>query len=215
MVMFHGLFSGLIGFYMNHIGYGTVLLLMSIESSFIPFPSEIVIPPAAWKAAQGELALAGVILAGIGGSILGALFNYWLARYLGRNLLFRFADTRLAHFLLIDRRALEKAEAYFLRHGRISTLIGRLIPAIRQLISLPAGLAGMGMGDFLLYTLIGSGIWNIILALMGYHLYSQKELLEKYYDEMSWAFVVLGILFVLYVLWKGLRREKPREDSQV
>ncbi len=206
--MVRSLFSGLIDYYMTHIGYGMVLLLMTIESSFIPFPSEIVVPPAAWKAAQGELSLAGVVLAGILGSILGALVNYWLARHLGRSLLYRFADTRAARFLLIDRGALEKAEAFFLRYGKVSTLIGRLIPAIRQLISLPAGLAGMRMRDFLLFTLLGSGIWNVILALLGFHLYSRKEVLERYYDELTWVFVGLGVLFAAYLLWKGLRRTK-------
>ncbi len=206
--MVRSLFSGLIDYYMTHIGYGMVLLLMTIESSFIPFPSEIVVPPAAWKAAQGELSLAGVVLAGILGSILGALGNYWLARHLGRSLLYRFADTRAARFLLIDRGALEKAEAFFLRYGKVSTLIGRLVPAIRQLISLPAGLAGMRMRDFLLFTLLGSGIWNVILALLGFHLYSRKEVLERYYDELTWVFVGLGVLFAAYLLWKGLRRTK-------
>ena len=206
--MVRSLFSGLIDYYMTHIGYGMVLLLMTIESSFIPFPSEIVVPPAAWKAAQGELSLAGVVLAGILGSILGALGNYWLARHLGRSLLYRFADTRAARFLLIDRGALEKAEAFFLRYGKVSTLIGRLIPAIRQLISLPAGLAGMRMRDFLLFTLLGSGIWNVTLALLGFHLYSRKEVLERYYDELTWVFVGLGVLFAAYLLWKGLRRTK-------
>ncbi len=206
--MITGLFSGIIDFYMEHIGYGMVVLLMTVESSFIPFPSEIVIPPAAWKAAQGELSLAGVVAAGIAGSILGALVNYGLARYLGRALLYRLADTRAAHFLLVDRHALEKAEAYFLKYGKSSTFIGRLIPAIRQLISLPAGLAGMNMRDFLLYTVLGSGIWNLILALLGYHLYSRKDVLEMYYAELSWAFIALGALFVAYLLWKGLRTEK-------
>jgi membrane protein DedA with SNARE-associated domain len=209
--MITGLFSGIIDFYMTHIGYGMVVLLMTVESSFIPFPSEIVIPPAAWKAAQGELSLAGVVAAGIAGSILGALINYGLARYLGRALLYRLADTRAAHFLLVDRHSLEKAEAYFLKYGKSSTFIGRLIPAIRQLISLPAGLAGMRMRDFLLYTVLGSGIWTVILALLGYHLYSRKEVLEMYYAELSWAFIALGVLFAAYLLWKGLRKEKREE----
>jgi membrane protein DedA with SNARE-associated domain len=207
--MIAGIFRGLIDFYMTHINYGTIVLLMSIESSFIPFPSEIVIPPAAWKAAQGELDLFGVILAGIAGSTIGALVNYGLALSLGRALLYRFADSRPAHFLLIDRRAVEKAEAYFRKHGKVSTFIGRLIPAVRQLISLPAGLARMDLKDFLFYTLIGSGIWNIVLSLLGYYLYSQKELLEMYYTELSYAFWGLGFLFLCYMLWRGLKKKDP------
>lgn len=202
------LFRTVVDFYMDHVGYGMVVLLMTVESSFIPFPSEVVIPPAAWKAAQGELDLVLVILSGLLGSILGALFNYYFALYLGRALLYRFADTRLAHFMLLDRAAVEKAEEYFRKHGRSSTFVGRFIPAIRQLISLPAGLAKMDMKSFLVFTAFGSGLWTTILAFLGYYLYSRKELLEEYYAEISYVFIGLGVLFAVYLVRSGLRKGK-------
>lgn len=200
-------FSGLVAYYMEHIGYGMVVLLMTIESSFIPFPSEIVIPPAAWRAAEGELHVVGVILAGILGSLLGALINYALAASLGRALLYRFAETKTARFLLIDRTSLERAEGFFRKYGNISTFIGRLIPSVRQLISIPAGLVRMELKSFLLFTTLGSGIWNVILALLGYHLYGQKERLELYYREISYVFLGLGVLFFGYLLWRSASKK--------
>lgn len=192
-----------INWYMEHINYGTITFLMAIESSFIPFPSEVIMPPAAWKAAQGELNIFLVIFFGTLGALIGALFNYYFALYLGRTVVYRFAGSRAGRMLLLSRSSVEKAEAYFIRHGKSSTLIGRLIPAIRQLISLPAGLARMKLKDFILYTLIGSTAWNIILAVLGYFLYSQKELLHRYYSEISWGFLILGIGFVIYLVYKN------------
>ncbi len=194
--------------YMNHINYFTVMLLMAIESSFIPFPSEIVIPPAAWKAAQGDLNIYLVTLSGTIGALIGALFNYYLALYLGRIIIYRLAETRLAHLLLINRQGVEKAEAYFLKHGNSSTFLGRFIPAIRQLISIPAGLAKMKIRPFIFYTLLGSGLWNIILAILGYSLYSQKDRLEKYYHEISMGFLIIGILFIAYLVFRAFKNKK-------
>jgi membrane protein DedA with SNARE-associated domain len=181
---------------------------MSIESSFIPFPSEIVVPPAAWKAAQGELNIGLVVFFSTLGALIGALFNYYVALLIGRKLIYKFADTRLAALMLINPAGIEKAENYFIKHGKSSTLIGRFIPAIRQLISLPAGLARMKMKDFLLFTFIGSTSWNIILAALGYFLYSQRELLDKYYKEISWGFVILGVLFAGYLIFKAVTYKK-------
>lgn len=192
--------------YLAHINYGTIFILMTIESSFIPFPSEIIIPPAAYKAAIGELNIFMVVLAGSAGALTGALFNYYIALFLGRKLIYRLADTRLAAMLMVDSKSVKKAEVYFNRHGKSSTLVGRFIPAIRQLISLPAGLSRMDIGDFIIYTLIGSTLWNIILAALGFFLYSQKELLHKYYIEISYVFLLLGLLFVIYLIYRGLRK---------
>ena len=136
-------FSTTIAWYMGHINYWTVALLMAVESSFIPFPSEIIIPPAAWKAAQGELSINLLVLFSTAGALVGALFNYYIALFLGRKVLYRLADTQWAHMLLIKKENLEKAESYFNKYGKSSTLIGRLVPAIRQFISLPAGIAKM------------------------------------------------------------------------
>lgn len=209
--MISDFFSNITQWYMDHINYGTITLLMSIESSFIPFPSEIIVPPAAWKAAQGELNIGFVVFFSTLGAMIGALFNYYIALIIGRKLIYKFADTRLANLLLINPAGIEKAENYFIRHGRISTLIGRFIPAIRQLISLPAGLARMKIRDFLLFTFIGSASWNIILAALGYFLYSQKELLEKYYKEISWGFIILGVLFVAYLIYKAVSYKKIKK----
>ena len=208
------IFQKVIEWYMGHITYWTVFLLMTIESSFIPFPSEIVIPPAAYKAASGEMNVYLVVLVGTMGAIVGALFNYYIAKWLGSKLLLKFANTRLAHLMLIDQSSVEKSEAYFLKHGKVSTLIGRLVPGIRQLISLPAGLANMKMTDFLLYTTIGSTIWNVILALLGYFFWSQKEILDKYYTELSLVFLGLGGLYVAYLLYNGFKKNKNTVEQQ-
>ena len=202
------LYDVLISWYMEHMNYWTVTILMTIESSFIPFPSEIVIPPAAWKAAQGELNIYLVVLAGSIGALAGALVNYYIARSLGRMLVYKFAETRFAKLCMINAEKVEKAEAYFVKNGNTSTLIGRLVPGIRQLISLPAGLAKMPMAPFILYTTLGATIWNIILAVLGYFLYSQKELLNSYYLELTIVLLALGSLYVFYLVWKGMKKRK-------
>ena len=202
------IFDQIINWYMAHITYWTIFLLMAVESSFIPFPSEIVIPPAAYKAASGDMNVFLVVLVGTLGAIAGGLFNYYLAKWLGKKLLMKFADTRLAHLMLIDQSSIEKSEAYFRKHGKSSTLIGRLVPGIRQLISLPAGLANMKMSDFILYTTIGSTIWNVILALLGYFFWSQKEILDQYYTELSLVCLGLGGLYVAYLMYNGFKKNK-------
>jgi membrane protein DedA with SNARE-associated domain len=202
------MFSSLTAWYLEHINYGTIVLLMSIESSFIPFPSEIVVPPAGYKAAQGNLNVLGAFFAATAGALIGAIFNYYFAYFLGRKALYRLADSRIAHFLLIDGQTLEKAEKYFIKYGRSSTFIGRLIPAIRQLISLPAGFAKMHFKQFLIFTTLGAGLWNVILILLGYFLYTQKDLLEKYYTDISIFFLACGAVFFGYMLYKGLKEEK-------
>ncbi|MGC8765252.1 MAG: DedA family protein, partial [Brevinematia bacterium] len=195
-------FANVIEWYMQNINYGTITLLMAIESSFIPFPSEVVVPPAAWKAASGELNIYLVVLFSTIGAIIGALFNYYLAFILGRPIIYKLADTKIAHLLLIDRKSVEKAENYFLKYGKSSTFIGRLVPAIRQLISIPAGLARMKFIDFILFTFFGSGLWNIILTLLGYFFYSQRNILERYYKEISYILLALGIIFFGYLTVK-------------
>lgn len=202
-----------IHWYMNNLNYFSLTVLMIIESSFIPFPSEVVIPPAAWKAAEGELNLFLVIFFSTLGALIGALINYFISISLGRAIIYKFADTRFAHFLLIDSEKVHKAEAYFIKHGRSSTLIGRLIPAIRQLISIPAGLAKMKLSTFIGFTCLGATIWNIILAIIGYFLYSQKEVLDKYYNELSIALIILGILFVAYLVYSGTRNKKTAKNN--
>jgi membrane protein DedA with SNARE-associated domain len=203
------LFLPVIDWYMQHINYFSVCLLMTIESSFIPFPSELVVPPAAWKAAQGDLNMALVLVSATLGAIFGALINYFLARTLGRKVVYSLARTRLAHMLLIKEESVEKAEKYFLKHGVVSTFIGRLIPAIRQLISLPAGLAKMRLVPFVLFTTLGALIWNVILAIAGYFLYTQKEVLDRYFQQISIIGAFLGVVVFLFLLYSSFRGRKP------
>ena len=208
------IFKSVTDWYMANINYGTITFLMAIESSFIPFPSEIVVPPAAFKAAGGDLNVILVVVSATVGAIAGALFNYCVALWLGRPIIYRLADTKLAHLMLIDRAGVEKSEEFFRKFGRSSTFIGRLVPALRQLISLPAGLVRMKMRDFLLFTALGSTLWNVILALLGYFVYSQKELLERYYREISLAFLALGALFALYVILKAFVFDKTGKKEK-
>ncbi len=206
------IFQNVFDWYMANLNYWTIFLLMAIESSFIPFPSEIVVPFAAWKAAQGTLTMPGIMLASTSGAMTGAIFNYYFALWLGRPVLYRLADTRWAHFLLIDRNNLEKAENYFVKHGKSSTFIGRLVPAVRQLISIPAGLARMNIGSFVLYTFLGAGIWNLILALLGYFAYDLRDKILPYLNLIMYA---LGALFVAWLIMQGVRAYKRRKQEPI
>lgn len=203
-------FQTLFDWYIAHLNYFSVALLMVIESSFIPFPSEAVIPFAAYKAAQGSLNIFGVILSGTAGALTGALINYYLAKYLGRPLVYRFANSMLGRMLLLSKEKVENAEHYFIRHGKSSTFVGRLVPAVRQLISIPAGLAKMSIRDFILFTFIGAGIWNIILAVIGYFLYDVREQIFPYLVHIL---LVLGAGFVVYLIIKS--RKNKRTNNAV
>jgi membrane protein DedA with SNARE-associated domain len=195
MEIFHSVFD----WYMANLNYYTVAFLMLIESSFIPFPSEAVIPFAAYKAAQGDLNVFGVVLSGTIGALMGALVNYYLAKYLGRPLVHKFAGSALGRMLLLSEEKIVYAEAYFLKNGKSSTLIGRLVPAVRQLISIPAGLARMNLRDFILFTFIGAGLWNVILAVIGYYLYEIKDQIFPYLGHIL---ILLGVAFVIYLVVK-------------
>lgn len=202
-----------IDWYMQNISYLTVFLLMMIESTVLPMPSELVIPPAAWLAAKGDMNVVGVILAGTTGALTGATINYFLGYTLGRKVIYLLADTKWAHLIFVTREKVEKAEKFFINNGKTSTLIGRLVPGVRHLISIPAGMAKMNFGAFLLWTFIGAGIWNIILALLGYFFYSQQALLEKYYQELIWIVVALGVIFTVYLIWKAWRKKRRTTDD--
>ncbi len=197
---------------LEHLNYWVISLLMAIESSFIPFPSEVVVPPAAYKAATtGELNVFLVVFFATVGAVIGALVNYFLALYLGRPLVYRFAESRIGHMCLIDSEKVEKAERYFDEHGAVGTFFGRLVPAVRQLISIPAGLARMGLGRFMFYTMLGAGIWNSILAGMGWyigHYYSGQleEKVAQYSGELKIVMLGLGVAVVAYFIYKGMKK---------
>lgn len=196
--------------YENNMGYGSITLLMTIESSFIPFPSEVVIPPAAYIASKedSDLNIFLVVLFGTIGALLGAYINYGLAYYLGRPILHRFADSKLGHAFLLSSEKVQKAEDYFQTHGKTSTFVGRLIPGIRQLISIPAGLAKMNLLHFTLFTFLGAGIWNIILALLGYLAHGQADLIDKYSHEISYGVLLLVVIVGSFYLIKIFRKKK-------
>ena len=194
---------------LNHLNYWVIMLLMAIESSFIPFPSEVVVPPAAYQAANGDKNVFLVVFFSTLGALIGAVINYALAYYLGRPIVYKFANSRIGHMCLIDEHKVMVAEKYFDDHGAIGTIIGRLIPAVRQLISIPAGLARMKFSQFLLYTFIGAGLWNSVLAAIGYslaHVVKPEELdatVAQYENPIKIGMVVLGIAVVSYLVWKG------------
>ena len=200
--------------YSANMNYGSITALMTIESSFVPFPSEIVIPPAAYVAEDPTSAVcvtdnyivnvALIVLFGTLGAMLGAIINYLLSMWLGRAIIYRFADSKLGHLCLLSREKVEKAEAYFNEHGKISTFVGRLIPAIRQLISIPAGLSKMHFGQFLLYTFLGAFIWNSVLATLGYIAGGNKDLINEYSHELSVAILALLGVVILYFVIKKL-----------
>lgn len=205
---------------LEHLNYWTVMLLMAIESSFIPFPSEIVVPPAAYMVAEkGDMNLALLILFATIGANIGALINYAIAYFVGRPVVYKFANSKIGHLCLIDEAKVIKAEEFFAKHGAISTFIGRLIPAVRQLISIPAGLAKMKMLPFLLYTTLGAGIWNLILALAGYYMQSVMSLdemlltVESYSHEFKIICLVLGVLIVGYLIYKTFSKKKSTQEK--
>ncbi len=195
------------------LGYPGITILMAVESSAIPFPSEVVMPPAGYLVAKGRMSFPLVMLAGVSGSLIGALANYWVAGWLEPWL------RRYGKWLLVSPQALDKAEAFFRRHGEIGTFIGRLVPVVRQLISIPAGLARMRMDRFIAYTTLGAGIWCLILAYIGYVLGQHEETLrnedvQRYVGRvMVYLLPALAVLAVLYVVWNRRRRRAEPPQS--
>lgn len=199
-----------------HLNYFWITVLMAIESSFIPFPSEVVVPPAAYFACTegSNLNIFLVVVFATLGALIGALVNYYLAVWIGRPLVYKFANSRFGHMCLIDEAKVVKAEQYFDKHGAISTFIGRLIPAVRQLISIPAGLARMNLAKFVLYTSLGAGVWNIVLASLGYwlstfipkdQLYAQIEHYNQYLTYFGYG---IGVVVVLFILYNAFKKKK-------
>ena len=205
---------------LNNLNYWTVLLLMFIEGSVIPAPSELIVPPAAYRAAAGELNIVLVVVVATIGAVLGSTANYFAAYYLGRPVVYRFANSRMGHLCLINQEKIEKAEKYFYDHGVIATLTGRLLPGIRQIISIPAGLSKMKFWKFILYTTVGAGIWNTVLAALGWYLHSfvpKEELYNKIeeYNSQIQLVVIIAIagVAVIAVIWWQMRKRKKRKAN--
>ncbi len=202
--------------FVENANYLFVFVFMTIESSFIPFPSEVVVPPAAYLActnagAGSDMNIYMVVVMATLGALCGAFINYYLALWIGRPVVYRFADSRIGHACMINREKVEKAEAYFDKHGAISTFIGRLIPAIRQLISIPAGISKMNVGQFAIFTALGALVWNTVLALLGYwlSLTVSPDMLfvkvEEYNKYLTWAGYGIALLCVAFILWNAFK----------
>ncbi len=204
--------------FVDNATYLFVFVFMVIESSFIPFPSEVVVPPAAYLACtKGDMNIFMVVIAATAGAIVGALINYYLALWIGRPIVYKFANSRFGHACLIDQAKVEKAEQYFDKHGAMSTFIGRLIPAVRQLISIPAGLARMNIGMFILFTGLGAMIWNIVLAALGWWLGKTVPLedlfdkVEQYNSYLTYAGLAIGVFCVGFILWNAFKPNKQKD----
>jgi membrane protein DedA with SNARE-associated domain len=203
-------FQTLFDWYMANLNYFTVGLLMAIESTFLPLPSEVVVPFAAYKAGQGDLNVFLVIFSGTVGALCGSLINYTLAYYLGRPIVYKLADSKFGKVFLLSKEKVIHAEDFFIRNGKTSTFIGRLVPGVRHLISIPAGLAKMNLRDFMVYTFVGAGIWNIILAIIGYYLYEVREQIFPYVGHIM---LVLGVLFIGYLIIKNRISKKAKNNQ--
>ena len=199
---------------LENLNYFYVFLLMVVESTVIPFPSEVVVAPAAFMAVHGQMNIILVVVYATLGAVVGASINYWVSYFVGRPLVYRFANSKIGHLCLINEEKVEKAEKYFDEHGAMATLIGRLLPVIRQLISVPAGLARMNFWHFLLYTTIGAATWNIILALLGWTLaqgidYNEfKVELERYNGYISKGILIVFLLCVGFFVLKAYLKKR-------
>lgn len=199
---------------LENLNYWTITLLMAIESSFIPFPSEVVVPPAAYQAAAtGELNVWLIIFFATVGAMIGALINYYLALWLGKPIVYKFANSRFGHMCLLDQEKVEIAEKFFNKHGAVATFIGRLVPAVRQLISIPAGLAKMNIAKFMAFTALGAGIWNAVLAALGWYLEAivpKDQLVStvtEYSHEIGYVIIGLVVLALGYIVYKGIKKK--------
>ncbi len=201
--------------FVENANYLFVFVFMVIESSFIPFPSEVVVPPAAYLACtKGDMNIVMVVVVATMGAIVGALINYYLAKWIGRPIVYRFANSKFGHACLIDESKVQTAEQYFDKHGAISTFIGRLIPAVRQLISIPAGLARMNIWVFVLFTGLGAMLWNVILAALGWWLGTIVpleqlfETVEKYNSYLTYAGLAIAVICVMVIVWNVMKHKK-------
>lgn len=202
--------------YDANMNYTAVGALMTVESSFIPFPSEVIIPPAVYVAAnpesKGGMKIWVIVLIGTLGAMLGAYINYFLSRWLGRPIIYAFVDSKVGHLCGLSGEKMERAEKYFNDHGNISTLVGRLIPVIRQLISIPAGLSKMNVASFSLFTFVGAAIWNVILAVLGYAAYQAADpsVITRYSKQISMVIIVIFVVAVAFLVLRAIIRRRKR-----
>ncbi|MEZ3551508.1 MAG: DedA family protein [Muribaculaceae bacterium] len=210
--------------FVENANYLFVFVFMVIESSFIPFPSEVVVPPAAYLActntgAGADMNIFVVVLMATLGALCGAFINYYLALWIGRPVVYSFAESRVGHMLMINKEKVVRAEEYFDKHGAISTFIGRLIPAIRQLISIPAGISRMNIGQFALFTTLGALVWNMVLGGLGYWLaqtVSPDQLFQKveeYNKYLTWAGYGIAVVCLIFIIWHALKPKPKAETS--
>lgn len=206
---------------LGHLNYGTIFVLILLESTVIPVPSELVVAPAAYHAAGGNLDMWLVILFSTLGADVGATINYLAGWYLGRPIIYKFANSKWGHLCLLNQEKVEKSERYFEKHGMVATITGRLLPGIRHLISIPAGLSRMNYWKFLLYTTIGAGAWHSILALLGHYMHAfvpEEQLNEKileYGEYIKFGLIILVIIVCLYFLLKWYIKKKKADNEQV
>ncbi|MEI7505022.1 MAG: DedA family protein [Paludibacter sp.] len=196
--------------YKANTNYYSITALMACESSILPVPSEMVIPPAVYIAMEPEsnLNIFLIVLFGTIGALIGASFNYVMSMWLGRLVIYKFADSKVGKVLMLSSEKIKKSEKFFNDHGKTSTFIGRLIPVVRHLISIPAGLSKMNYLSFMLYTVLGAGIWNVILAAMGYLAHGQQDMINKYSHQLSYVFVAIGAILLVWLILKSVRKKK-------
>ena len=212
-----GFVADVLTWYDAHMNYTAVGLLMTLESSFVPFPSEVVIPPAVYVACNPEtrsgMTIWLIVLIGTLGALLGAYINYFLSRWLGRPIIYAFADSKVGHMLRLSKENVQRAEEFFNKHGVISTLVGRLIPVIRQLISIPAGLSKMNFALFSICTFVGAAVWNCVLALLGYLAYQAADpsVIEKYSSQLSVIIIVVFVAAVVYLVVRAIVKNRKKK----
>jgi len=200
-------FCGWLALTVLAIGYPGIALLMAIESSFVPFPSELVMPPAGYHIAQGDMSWALVIGAGVAGSLIGAYVNYALAAWLGRPFFLKYG-----RYFLVSEEHIDRCDRFFARHGEITMFVGRLIPVVRQLISLPAGISRMNLLRFSLYTALGAGIWVTVLTYIGYVVGKNQELLHRYLSDATVG--ALGVVAAIVFVYVHVHRRRSRRHPK-
>lgn len=208
--------------FVGNANYWFVFVFMVVESSFIPFPSEVVVPPAAYLACTGygvgaDMNVFLVVAFATLGALCGAFINYYLALWIGRPVVYAFSESKVGHMLMINRQKVERAEEYFDKHGAVSTFVGRLIPAIRQLISIPAGISKMNILQFAVFTGLGAAVWNSVLAILGYWLSRTVDpsdlfdKVEEYNRYLTWAGYGIALICVIYIVWSAFKPKSERK----